>query len=88
MPQLETRTDSLRETPKVPQEPCQHWSGILRFLHRLYTRSYLERLPQVPGYTNVYTNVNIDAERILHVTNDVPENMRSALERILKSDAK
>ena len=39
MPLLETRNDSLGETPKVPQEPCQHWSGILRFRHRLYTRS-------------------------------------------------
>lgn len=28
----------------------------------------------------------IDTERIMHVTNDVPGNMRSALERILKSE--
>ena len=39
MPPLETRTDSPGETPEVPQDPCQHWRGILRFLHRLHTRS-------------------------------------------------
>ena len=37
---LETRTDSPLETPEVPQDPCQHWRGILRFRHRLHTRSY------------------------------------------------
>ena len=31
MPPLETRTDSPGETPEVPQDPCQHWRGILRF---------------------------------------------------------
>ena len=36
---LETRTDSPGETPEVPQDPCQHWRGILRFRHRLHTRS-------------------------------------------------
>ena len=40
MPPLETRSDSPGETPKVPQDPCQHWRGILRFRHRLHTRSY------------------------------------------------
>ena len=30
---LETRTDSPGETPEVPQDPCQHWRGILRFQH-------------------------------------------------------
>ena len=39
MPSLETRTDSPGETPEVPQDPCQHWGGILRFWHRLHTRS-------------------------------------------------
>ena len=24
---------------KYPQDPCQHWRGILRFRHRLHTRS-------------------------------------------------
>ena len=38
-PPLETRTDSPGETPEVPQDPCQHWRGILRFRHRLHTRS-------------------------------------------------
>ena len=28
---LEMRTDSPGETPEVPQDPCQHWRGILRF---------------------------------------------------------
>ena len=27
------------ETPEVPQDPYQHWRGILRFRHRLHTRS-------------------------------------------------
>ena len=36
---LETRTDSPGETPEVPQDPCQHWRGILRFWPRLHTRS-------------------------------------------------
>ena len=36
---LETRTDSPGETPEVPQDPCQHWRGILRFRSRLHTRS-------------------------------------------------
>ena len=36
---LETRTDSLGETPEVLQVPCQDWRGILRFRHRLHTRS-------------------------------------------------
>ena len=35
----ETRTDFPGETPEVPQSPCQHWRGILRFQHRLHTRS-------------------------------------------------
>ena len=38
-PPLETRTDSPGETPEVPQDPCQHWRGILRFRHRLHARS-------------------------------------------------
>ena len=36
---LETRTDSPGETPEVPQDPYQHWRGILRFRPRLHTRS-------------------------------------------------
>ena len=39
MPPLETRTDSPGETPEVPQYPCQHWRGILRFRHRHHTWS-------------------------------------------------
>ena len=39
MPPLETRTDTHGETPEVPQDPCQHWRGILRFWPRLHTRS-------------------------------------------------
>ena len=38
-PAFETRTDSPGETPEVPQDPCQHWRGILRFRPRLHTRS-------------------------------------------------
>ena len=37
---LETKTDSPGETPEVPQDPCQHWRGILRFRHLINTRSY------------------------------------------------
>ena len=33
------RSDSPWETPEVPQDPCQHWRGILRFWNRLHTRS-------------------------------------------------
>ena len=39
IPPIETTTDSPGETPEVPQDPCQHWRGILRFWHRLHTRS-------------------------------------------------
>ena len=39
IPPLESRTDSPGETPEVPQDPCQHWRGDLRFRHRLHTRS-------------------------------------------------
>ena len=39
MPPLETRTDSSGETPEVPQDASQQWRGILRFWHRLHTRS-------------------------------------------------
>ena len=35
MPSVEMRTDSTGETPEVPQVPCQHWRGILRFRHPL-----------------------------------------------------
>ena len=38
MPPLETRTNSLGETPEVPQDPCQHWRGILRFRAQLHSR--------------------------------------------------
>ena len=38
MTPLERRTDSPGETPEVPQDPCQHWRGILRFRHRLHLR--------------------------------------------------
>ena len=38
-PPIETRTDSPGDTPEVPQDPCQHWRGILRLRHRLHTRS-------------------------------------------------
>ena len=31
MPPLEMTTGSPGETPEVPQDPCQHWRGILRF---------------------------------------------------------
>ena len=33
------RTVSPGETPEVPQDPCQHWRGILSFRHRLHKRS-------------------------------------------------
>ena len=38
MPPFETRTYSPAKTPEVPQDPCQHWRGILRFRARLHTR--------------------------------------------------
>ena len=39
MAPLETSTDTPGGTPEVPQDPCQHWRGILRFRHRIHTRS-------------------------------------------------
>ena len=39
MPPLKTRTDSPGALPEVPQDPCQHWRGILRFRHRHRRRS-------------------------------------------------
>ena len=39
MPPLETRSDSTGETTEVPQDPCQQWRGMLRFRHRIHTRS-------------------------------------------------
>ena len=68
---------------------CTHFTNCVRSADTRYdVTNVVDRLPRVPRNINVYTNVNIDAERILHATNDVPENMRSALERILKSDAR
>ena len=32
-PPLDTRTDFPGETLEVPQDPCRHWRGILRFGH-------------------------------------------------------
>ena len=52
IPPLETRTDSLGETPEVPQDACQHWRGILSFRHRhtqdLRPRHRRERNPERP----------------------------------------
>ena len=52
MPPNETRTDSPGETPEVPQDPCQHWRGILRFQDRptqgLRPRHRRERNPEKP----------------------------------------
>ena len=39
LPTLEMQNDFPRETPEVPQDPCQHWRGIFRFRHRLRIRS-------------------------------------------------
>ena len=33
MPPLETRTYASGEIPEVPEDPCRHWRGILRFRH-------------------------------------------------------
>ena len=38
MPPHETRTDSPGETPEVPQDPCQHRTGILKFRHQFHRR--------------------------------------------------
>ena len=52
MPPLETRTDSPGETPNVPQHPCQHSRGILRFCtvskQDLRPRHRRERNPERP----------------------------------------
>ena len=52
MPPLETSTDSPGAIPEVPQDPCQHWRGILRFWHRtaqgLRPGDRWERNPEKP----------------------------------------
>ena len=52
MPPLETRTNSPGETPEVPQDPCQHWRGRLRFstesTHDLRPRHRRERNAERP----------------------------------------
>ena len=52
MPPLVTRTDSPGETPEEPQDPCQHWRGILWFRHGstqgLRPRHRRERNPERP----------------------------------------
>ena len=52
MPPLETRTDSTGETPEVPQDPCQHWRGNLRYgtdsTQGLRPRYRRERNPERP----------------------------------------
>ena len=49
---IQTRTDSPGETPEVPQDPCQHWRGILRFdtnsTQDLRRRHRRERNPERP----------------------------------------
>ena len=46
------KTDSPGETPEVPQDPCQHWRGILRFQDRptqgLRPRHRRDRNPERP----------------------------------------
>ena len=46
------RTDSPGEIPEEPQDPCQHWRGILRFQYRptqgLRPRHRRERNPERP----------------------------------------
>ena len=52
MTPLETRTDSPGETPEVPQDPYQHWRGILRYCpdstQGLRPRHRRERNPERP----------------------------------------
>ena len=52
MPPHETRSDSPGEIPEVPQAPCQHWRGILRFCNDstqgLRPRNRRERNPERP----------------------------------------
>ena len=60
MPPLETRTDSPGETPEVPQDPCQHWRGILRF--RRTCRPPLETRTDSPGETQKYPTINVSTE--------------------------
>ena len=52
MPPHEMSTDSPGETPEVPQDPCQHWRGILRFspdsTQGLRPRHRRERNPERP----------------------------------------
>ena len=64
-PALETRTDSPGETPEVPQDPCQHFRGMLRFRHRLHTRSYARVQPRwIQGIRRVD---GVDVERLVYL---------------------
>ena len=65
MPPLETRTDSPGETPEVPQDPCQHWRGILRFWHRLHTRSYAGVQPR--WIQGIRTVDGVGVERLFYL---------------------
>ena len=38
-PHSRCRMTFLGRLQKYPQDPCKHWRGILRFWHRLHTRS-------------------------------------------------
>ncbi|KAI4552960.1 hypothetical protein MJT46_016254 [Ovis ammon polii x Ovis aries] len=52
MPAFETRPDSHGKTPEVPQDPCQHWRGILGsdpdYTQGLRPRHRRERNPERP----------------------------------------
>lgn len=65
---------------------CTHFTNCVRSADTRYAlTNETERAEPPVEQPAAETNGNIDAERILHVTNDVPESMRPALERILRS---
>jgi hypothetical protein len=63
---------------------CTHFTNCVRSVDTRYALTNGTERAEPPANTPA-TDVSTDAERILHATNDVPESMRSALERILKS---
>ena len=60
---FETRTDSTGETPEVPQDPCPHLRGILRFWHPLEHKIVGPSIdgrgiPRGPRATRIWTGLS------------------------------
>jgi len=63
---------------------CTHFTNCVRSADTRYGVTNNTPRTGQPVQVPAYTNIN--QEGILHVTNDVPDSMRSALERILRDE--